>query len=392
MKKRFLIINLGWEQRPLIEKIVARREFDLFGVHHSNDPSLPPVFQDVFVTDLRDLAGILDYAGKIKPNYVISDGCDYSLIAQAAIAEKLDLPGPSLHGAQLSNNKFLQREFSKGKGILTPNYELCLNTKSAENFAEKNGYPIILKPTDNRGSIGVVKVNGSSELKESFFIAMSNSHSRCVLAEQFIQGQQITVDGYVFPRSGCRSVALGSKLMSKNDTQVALGIYYPGNIDTSLYYAALQHNADVNEKLGYAFGMTHTEYIIKDNQLYLIESANRGGGVFTSALVAPAVSNIDLLAQYIADCMGEVFNMYQDPERNSVALQFFSFRPGLIKSVHGWEKLSNDPNVIKAELWVKPGEKIGEITNDANRHGYLIARGSSTEVNSLISNVELDYA
>jgi len=392
MKKRLLVINLGWEQRPLIDRLVARKEFDLFGIHHSHDSSIPLVFQDIYVTDLRDLASILDYALKIKPNYVISDECDYSLLAQAAIAEKLGLPGPSLHGAQLSNNKFLQREFSKNKGILIPNYALCLSAKSAEIFAEENGYPIILKPTDNRGSIGVIKVNSPSELKESFFIAMSNSHSRCVLAEEFIEGEQITVDGYVFPRNGCRSVALGSKLMSKNDTQVALGIGYPGNIDKSLYDAAIQHNADVNEKLEYTFGMTHTEYMIKGDQLYLIESANRGGGVFTSALVAPAVSKIDLLAQYISDCMGEDSNMYQDPEQNSIVLQFFSFSPGLIKSIHGFEDLNNDSSVIKAELMVKPGEEIYEITSDANRHGYVIARGSPSEINSLISKVEIEYA
>jgi len=392
MKKRMLIINLGWEQRPLIDRIVARNEFDLFGIHHSDDSSVPPVFKDIFLADFRDLASILDYAEKIKPNYVISDECDYSLLAQAAIAEKLRLPGPSLHSAQLSNNKYLQREFSKNKGILIPNYALCLSVKSAENFAEKNGYPFILKPTDNRGSIGVVKVNRPSELKESFFIAMSNSHSRCVLAEEFIEGEQITIDGYAFPGVGCRSVALGSKVMCKNDTQVALGISYPGNIEKSLYDTAMQYNADVNNKLGYLFGMTHSEYMIKGGELYLIESTNRGGGVFTSALVAPAASNIDLLSQYISDCSGNNSTNYHDPEQNLVVLQFFSFPPGRIKSILGFEDLNNDSNVIKAKLMVKPGEEINAISSDANRHGYVIARGSPNEVDSLLSKVEIEYA
>ena len=373
MKKKVLVINLGWEQTPLIDRL-SEKGFELYGIHYSEDYYRPPIFEEVLVCDLRNLTDIVDFAGRIKPDAVISDQCDYSQFAQAVIAEKFGLPGPRIEQAQTGTNKYIQRLKSEQAGVKIPEYAVCTNPEQALSFAEEIGYPVILKPVDNRGSFGVNKVHCGEELYEAYFSALVNSHSRYVLVEKFISGVQITVDGYCFPGYGCKSLALATKKMLGDEKQVAVDILYPGELDDELYERAMTNNEFVNNVLGFKFGMLHSEYMIDESgDIYLIETANRGGGVFTSEIIVPAVSGIDLLEQYISDISDGSKSLYQgNIERNKTLLKFFSFSPGYIKDIAGLDDVVKDDEVKKLRLIIKPGDTIQPVTNDADRHGFFI--------------------
>lgn len=389
--KKILVINLGWEQVPLIDHLVGRMDCQLFGVHFNDSPCRSEVFKKIHICDLRDLPSILDFAMSIIPDAVISDQCDYSLFAQAVVAENFGIPGPSLIAAQLANNKFLQRERAFEKGLTIPEYKLCLVADDVKVFGESYGYPLIVKPVDNRGSFGVVKVESAEHVISGFTNALIHSHSRQVIVEEFIEGIQITVDGYVFDELGPKSLALATKQLADVDTQVAVGIVYPGELKSELYNKAMAVNEVVNQSLGYHFGMTHSEYMIRGEDIYLIESANRGGGVFTSEIIAPSSSGIDLLSQYVADCLGEKRRNYKVPEQNSVVLRFFSFSPGCVNTIDGWENIAKNPRILASDLFIKPGETINPITSDANRHGFFILEGSSEDAETLLESVKVNY-
>ncbi|GCE64760.1 hypothetical protein OMCYN_00682 [cyanobiont of Ornithocercus magnificus] len=390
--KRVLIISPGWEQAPLINRLHTTWNCNLYAICPDKGLSFCKLFKDICITNNRDLSTILAYAEQLQPDAVISDQCDYSLLVQAAISTKLGLPGPTLEAAQLTNNKFLQRKLASSSGVLIPDYKLCLSPSDALAFAEGFGYPVILKPIDNRGSIGVTKVGKPDELSTAFFSALANSHSRLVLAETFIAGQQVTIDGYAFSSVGYQSIACGSKVMSGEEIQVALGIAYPGDLDSSLHNKIVQVNNKVSSVFNFNYGMTHSEYIVQKGKIYLVETANRGGGVLTSEVVVPLASGINLLDQYISDCLGYRFNYYHIPERNPVALRFLNFEPGRVAAIYNWDTLTCDPRCIYSRLMVKPGDQINKITSDADRHGFIIFRGSIYEADSLISKVQLDYA
>jgi hypothetical protein len=389
--KKVLVINLGWEQEPLIKRLLERSDCILFGIHDDKKPSITKHFQKIKILDFRDLEGILKFAEEINPDAVISDQCDFSLMAQALVAEKFNLPSPSLESAQLSNNKYLQRIKAKENGILVPAFKLCASIKDIENFVKKTGYPIIVKPIDNRGGFGVAKLNTKDDIKEAFFNAIKNSHSRMLLAESFIDGQQITVDGYAFKDEGIKSLVLGTKELINEITQVSIKIVYPGNLIKSLFSNALIVNEKVNKVLQYNFGMLHSEYIIRKNEIYLIESHNRGGGVCISEIIVPQSSGVDTLTQYISDCLGDNKNLFNKSKHKPVVLGWFEFKEGVVKNIIGWESFYNNINVLKAKLFFKKGDSLSNITNDANRHGFFIIKGSVDKANKLMSKVVIEY-
>jgi len=393
MKKKVLVINLGWEQEPLLDKL-TEYDVEIYGVHYDEDYYKKPRYKDILICDIRDLDKILAFAKKIDVDAVISDECDYSHFAQALVSQSLNIPGPRISEAQISLNKYLQRTRAKQNNILIPDYSLVTSIDDIYKFLKKVSFPIIIKPVDNRGSFGVNKINDDADIVEAYEDALVNSHSRLVIVEKFIEGKHITVDGYIFRNEGIKSLAIADKILAPDNRQVALDIQYPASFSSSFYNEILKINENVNSALGYRFGMTHSEYMVtKDNQVYLIESANRGGGVYTSEVIVPNVSGVDILSQYICDALDMKKSFVKKRiERNKVILKFFNLKAGKIQDIKGIHKFIKYKEILKFKIFLRNGDIIKTITNDANRHGFVIALNKDIDIEKMIKeNIEVIY-
>ena len=353
-------------------------------------------FKKIYYSDLRNLNEILSFAKIIKPNAVISDQCDYSMIAQAIIAEVLKLNGPSLENAQISSNKLIQRRLCKKLGIRIPNFTYGHTLSEVIKKTKKLNYPLIIKPIDNRGSFGVFKLNDQKDLSKFFYQSISMSHSRTVIVEEFIEGLHLTVDGYIFSEQGTKSMACASKKLIDNKKQVAMDIIYPAEIKQKLKLKVMKLNEKINNMLGFKFGLTHTEYMMTSRgKFYLIESANRGGGCFTSQIILPFHSNFNLFNQIERDIFGLKKPPLLNLKENPVILKFFEVKSGKIKKISGTKKLKIHKSILKFRLNFKTNDTINEISNDGNRHGFIIMKGDKKNLRkkstNFIKKIKLDY-
>ncbi len=391
--KKVLVINLGWEQEPLLDKL-EEYNVEIYGIHYNLDYYKKPKYKDVLITDIRNLEKILNYAKKINIDAVISDECDYSYFAQALVSESLNLPGPRIKEAQIATNKYLQRLKAKEANLLVPEFALVTSINDIYEFCKNVDFPIIVKPVDNRGSFGVNKISSKDEIEDAYIDALINSHSRLVIVEKFIDGEHITVDGYAFKKYGVKSLAIANKILASKDTQVAIEIQYPAKFDKDIYDKISKTNENINSALGYTFGMIHSEYMVtKDNEIYLIESANRGGGVYTSAIIVPHVSRINLVEQYICDVLEINKSFFKNNiAKNKTILKFFNLNKGKIKRIDGVEDFSKKEEVLKLRLLINNGDTISNITTDADRHGFVIASNEFIDINKVIEkNIKVIY-
>ncbi|MCS3634884.1 biotin carboxylase [Salinibacter ruber] len=390
--RSILAINLGWEQERLLRRL-GERGLNVWGVHYEDDYEPYVEYEDVLVSDIRDLNAILDYATEVDPDAVISNQDDYAQFAQALVAQELNLPGPRVAEAQVAGNKFLQRSRCQKLGIPIPDFSLCTSEGDVLDFVASQGYPIILKPVDNRGSIGVERVDKRDDVEPAFCQALTASHSRLVLAEEYVEGTQIVIDGYARPGVGCISLALGSKRMIEETSTVARDIVYPGDISDSLYREAIDLNESINEALGIRFGPTHSEYMItEDGEIILVETANRGGGVHISEIVTPAVSDFDLVGNYIDDALGNETSEFSSPEGNEVWMRFLTFSSGTVSSIGGVEKVHEEPDVLHVQMMFEKGDTIGTVSNDVDRHGYIIVETNDEgRLDELSEKIQVNY-
>ena len=92
--------------------------------------------------------------------------------------------------------------------------------------------------------------------------------------------------------------------------------------------------------LGYDFGHTHGEYFVSpQGEIYLVECANRGAGVYTSSTINPLITGMDLNKIYLNQVLGsDDFKVIRDKENymnRSVILSFIDFKVGqVIKSIN----------------------------------------------------------
>ena len=395
------MINLGWEQEPLLDRL-HDGGYDLYGIHYNAAYYRVPAFKDVLISDLRDLERILAFARKIKPDGVISDQCDYSYFAQSLIAEELSLPGPRIREAQLATNKYLQRVTAREQGINSPRFQLCTSVEDVYSFADETGFPVITKPVDNRGSFGVNRIDSRIDIEHAYRDALIHAHSRLVVVEQFIEGRHITVDGYAFQGIGPRALALATKKKLADKKSIIDGeIIYPGELNPDLYNATTATAEDVARKMGFRFGFFHGEFIIDaKNQIYLTEIANRGGGVYTSEVIVPYCCGLDILDIYIRDVMGDSVKLKDlRIEKKPVLMKFFSF-PNLlgktVKNIKGLKDVKQDDNVLKIRVLLQKGTKVPSIQSGASRHGVIIIKAAAvdrlqTNLESALSKIRVEH-
>ena len=138
------------------------------------------------------------------------------------------------------------------------------------------------------------------------------------------------------------------------------------------------------ERIGLPFGITHAEYIYSydDNEVYLVEIAARGGGVFLSSDLTPKASGIntnEYLIDYVVD--GKSIDVSKLEFKKGVAAwRCFTFVPGRINSIDGQKETSEIPGVFKVcleDLYI--GKRIVEIKDDKGKYGPILIEGDSKE-------------
>ncbi|RHX78268.1 ATP-grasp domain-containing protein [Leptospira yasudae] len=377
--KKLMIIGATWEQLPLIQ--TAKKKGYYVVATDANPEAIGLQYADVTEQlDPRDLSKALVIAKKHQVEGAVADECDYSHYAATYVNETLGFPTDGIAAAQFTTNKRWMRERCREHHILQPRFVACRTLEEVEAAAELIGLPVIIKPTDNRGSFGVHKVEKKEDLKAAYLDSLLNAHSREVLVEAFIEGIHLTVDGCMDQRGEHHNLAIASKKVMPGDKPIITEVLYPAAISQESIDHVLKTNSAVIEALQIKRGATHSEYVLDDKgRCFLLETATRGGGVLTSAKIIPEVSNVNISELIIANAMKEKYEINLSFNRKAAMLTFFIFPPGKVKSIEGLDQVNQMPELLHIQLSIKPGDTLLPMQSGADRHGFAIITSENTE-------------
>jgi biotin carboxylase len=374
--KKILIVGSGPWQIHLIKTAKAQGLY----VINTNlyEDSVGFRFADVgLAVDIYDKEKHLAIAKDYRVDGVVTDQIDIGVPTAAFVAEKLGLPGIGCEMAALFTNKARMRELCKATDTLQPDYFCCESFADAESAAASLGYPVIIKPTDNRSSRGVFKVNSASELSAVVPETLANSREPRFLIEQFIGGVELSVEGF---KTSQRHVVLGCsrKEQFAHHPMLDLKVVYLKD-DQSIPYDDLKriHNRLIDAS-GLPFAITHAEYKYWNGKFYFLEFAARGGGANISSHIIPLVSGIDATSAIVRMAMGETITELTPWKQDKAAiLEFFSLRPGRVKSIRGEDKIHSMPNVVDFALTFREGDTLSLPAHGGCRAGHFIAYADS---------------
>ena len=383
---KIMIIGANWEQEPLLSKA---KEMGLYVITTNPYPEAEgfKYANESYVVDARDLQKLDEVFHKAQPNAVIADECDYSIFAVAYLTNKYKLPGPKIDSLLITNNKYLERKFAAKGGITQPEYRLCMTYNETVEAVDELGLPVMLKPVDNRGAIGVRKLETKDKLESTFYYALLHSHARQLLVEEYIDGTiQVNIEGVFLNEFFNLTFSDKQKYPG---ACVDMHLHYPGRLPEDLIEKLYALNKRLVKAIGIDYGLTHTEFIVKDNQPYLLEVHNRGAGINVSNKIVPAVTGVDIAEILILSSLGREVSLEKFPrKRRHAILHFFNFGRGKVYETINVDSVKQIEGVLTLWLNFKPGDYLQDIETGPSRHGCVIVAGDTIEAcNAIIKRV-----
>ncbi len=119
----------------------------------------------------------------------------------AQVREATGIPGTSVRTTWLCRDKPSMKEALRAAGVPTAASAAVDSSAEAKDFADRIGYPLILKPRSGAGAQGTVRVDGDDQLASALH-RFGDEGASSLAVEEFVEGHEgfydtITLDGHV---------------------------------------------------------------------------------------------------------------------------------------------------------------------------------------------------
>ncbi len=193
MKKKILILGVSSVQLDAIVEL-KKMGYEIYACAMAKDGPGADAADHFEEINILDKDSLIKYIINNNVSLVYSVGSDLAIPIASSISEQLNMPHfVSEKTARLCNNKNLMRT------ALSNEFEgnIKFQVISDINNAIELNYPFIMKPSDSQGQRGVALINNYNEFLKCYEISKSFSRSKLVLIEQYIQGRELSVNGFL---------------------------------------------------------------------------------------------------------------------------------------------------------------------------------------------------
>jgi len=325
-------------------------------------------FIPVSITEKERIAEICREKGV---DGVTSIASDVAVPTMCHVAAKLGLVGNSEKSAQLSTNKFLMRKALAEAGVRCPPFSLVRSVTEARSAVGSIPYPVIVKPCDRSGSMGVTKIATVTELEVAVEAALACSFCHEAVIEAFIEDAlEISVEGISW--SGEHYVlAVTDKVTTGAPHYVELGHHQPSNLPQHIIDEAIRQVKLGVDALGIKYGASHPELMITPSgRVYVTEIGGRMGGDFIGSDLVFLSTGYDFLRGVIDVALGN-FMAPAFRERKCAGVWFYAPQTLSVKDII--DHRDNYPQIVRCEL---SGGSLKELTRSADRAGFIIYQGN----------------
>lgn len=359
MNKKIMILGANDLLVPLIQKSKQLGCFTIVASPNVNEPGFKYADEKVIV-DLRNKELVLSHAEKLQIDGIITDQAETPIRTVAFVADKLGLPGIGNDKAELFTNKYLQRKKCAELGLSNIKFHLTQDCIDAVAFFKELRTNAIMKPIDSAGSRGVIKVFNENDIIKSFEYTKAVSKTNQVIIEEFIEGKEILLDGVCcdgkYQTIICGEYNTGKNLFSSFLTK------WPANLTEAQKEQINLFTKNLIEGFGLSWGRTHTELKLNNNEIWLMETAARGGGRYISSTTVQTMTDFSSEEFLIKKCLGENISVPIIHFKKNYCAYVAMFLPkGKIVSIEGLDEVLSQSFVSANNF---DTIKIGDYTND----------------------------
>lgn len=378
-EKCLVVIGAGEFQLPLINRAIELGIY-LIGFDGNKNAIGLKKCSESYVIDIFDYNSIINLLKSLnkKIDGVTSLAAESAVITVSQIAKEFNLNGPSLESSQICTNKYLMRECFKLNQIPSPDFELVNNSENLNFSISRFKYPLVLKPIDNAGSRGVIIVENESNLEFSTKHAFSHSKSGSILIEEFMDGQEISVEAFI-QNNEINILSLSDKVRTPLPYPLDTHVIFPSNKPKDIQNKAIEIAKSAITATGLNNSLIHMELMVISNNVKIVEMAARGAGFHVYSKILSWVCGVNTIDILINISLG---NQISSPERlqRGAVLSFPYLNKGLVEEISNIEEIKKIEFVDEIEIYVKRGDYVNELKSGSDRIGHIITLANTREI------------
>lgn len=364
-----LVLCGGLPQIALIQELKSRGIATILA--DMNEKVKARAYADKFYgVSVLDVDAVRRVAIEEKVDFIMTVCADQVLQVVAQIAEELGLPWYiDFQTAENVSKKSYMKKIFWENGIPTSRYVIM--EQLDESRIAHLRYPLIVKPVDAYSSRGVRKVTCTEELREAFAAAVRISRTGGAIVEEFVEGNEITVDVYV--EDGKAHVLCLSDLYKIGEG---------GKFVINRSRIPAQVSPEIAEKIGAAaqqiadaFGLKNTPMLIQlistGKDIAVVEfCARTGGGI--KFLMIQKISGFDVVKAVADLTLGIKPHVGEIKKADKLTVNEFVYcKPGEFVRAEGFEELFADGTIVEYSVFKTPGTRFGEINGSGDRLAYF---------------------
>ncbi|MCG8571092.1 MAG: alpha-hydroxy-acid oxidizing protein [Spirochaetes bacterium] len=388
--KTLLLIGAGIMQVPAIK---IANEIGLTTVVTDYNEKAPGMSLADYplVVSTRDCEGtvrvIKDFHQRQPIDGVLTVGTDASMTV-AAVANALNLPGIKFENAEAASNKIKMRQRFKENAVPSPQFFKCWSLGDLERAVKEIGYPLVIKPSDNMGARGVMKIENPEMLEKAFLNAKNACPSGELIAEEYMKGAELSIDALVYENE-IHITGVADRIIEREPYFIEMGHVMPSALDQNTLDDAIDVFKQGIRALGINMGAAKGDIKITAEGAKIGEIAARLSGGFMSAYTFPYASGVNLIQNAIDIALGyPPHNLI--PTKDWVSIEHTIIpKPGIIREIQGLEEARAIPGTLNIFLNSEIGDEVVEPKSNVDKPlNFIIARATREEAWQTVNKLQ----
>ncbi|QSB04845.1 ATP-grasp domain-containing protein [Natronoglycomyces albus] len=348
----------------------------------------------LYLADFSDLEGLADLIRDVVTRHdidaVVHVGAEATMVAAAEAAGSVALNRPQ--SLRILNDKATMRatlnEHPEHRVVYqqvdTVEAAVAVCSQGLGDIEQATLAPVIVKPALSSGSRGVGLIGDMDDLEQWRHRVEAAEITGPFVVEEFLSGPEYSIETLTV-EGRHHLIGVTAKETTGAPTFVETGHIHPAPLssaDTSRLKDAAFALLDL---AGYTFGPAHTEAILTERGVRIVESQARLGGDRLPAVIETA-TGFDIEAAIFRSLAHRPLPQIKAYQYGAVG--FFRFPPGELTAEPDREAAVAWPWVRELKFPFTAGEVLPAAVHSGTRHGHVVVGGDTPqEVKERIATV-----
>jgi biotin carboxylase len=310
----------------------------------------------------------------------VASSSEYFIATAAALAERFGLPGPRPRAITNCRDKYLQRVCLHDAGVGVPAFRAADSVAEALAAAADLSYPVVVKPINGSGSIGVKSCGDADAVRDHATTLLQQQQNergqpvpQRILVEELAVGQEYSVEVF----NGC-IVGITQKYLGRPPYFIEIGHDFPATLPLLDEQAIQQTVRRALDALDLGWGPIHAELRLTEAGPRIIEVNPRLAGGFIPELVRLA-SGMDLIAETVRLVIGHMPQL-QRTNNMCAAIRFILLeQDGTLVEVGELDAAARLAHVVSVKRYPRASARVRCFGDFRDRIGHVIACACTPE-------------